>query len=100
MKRNVNDWERIASLVAGSLLLWNAARRPRANRAGATITAAGLIGRRVSGYCPVNHALGRERRRDDTKQALGGDNGIFLRERVTVQASPDRLYRFWQQPAN
>ena len=89
MKRNVNDWERVASVVAASFVLWAAWKRPRGNRAGALVTAAGLLSRGLSGYCLVNAALGRERRRDDTKRALGGDNGIFLRERITVQ-SPAR----------
>jgi uncharacterized membrane protein len=102
MQRNVNDWERIASIAAASFLLWSAwkAKKTGAARTRAAITAAGLIGRAVSGYCPVNAALGRERRRDDTRRALGGGKGTFLRERVIVQAPVEQIYRFWRNPAN
>src|SRR4029079_1010882 len=38
----------------------------------------------------------RARRRDDTRRALGGSHGVFLRERVTVRAPADRLFAFWK----
>jgi len=102
MQRNVNDWERIASITAASFLLWSAWRMKKtgAARARVAMTAAGLIGRAVSGYCPVNAMLGRERSRDDTRRALGGGKGTFLRERVIVRAPIEKLYTFWRDPAN
>ncbi len=48
----------------------------------------------------MNALLGRERRRDDTRRALGGGAGVFLRERVNVNAPASKLFRFWQNPAN
>ena len=105
MQRNVNDWERIASLAAASFLLWSAWKMTKENRTGAArtrtaLTAAGLIARAATGYCPVNAMLGRGRRRDDTRRALGGGRGTFVRERVIVRAPIERLYNFWRDPAN
>jgi uncharacterized membrane protein len=102
MQRNVNDWERVASLAAASFLLWSAwkMKKTGAARVQVVVTAAGLIGRAASGYCPVNAMLGRERRRDDTRRALGGSKGTFLRERVIVRAPVEQLYAFWRNPAN
>jgi uncharacterized membrane protein len=102
MQRNVNDWERIASLAAASFLLWSAwkMKKTGADRARVALTAAGLIGRAASGYCPINAVLGRGRHRDDTRRALGGSRGTFLRERVIVRAPVEKLYSFWRDPAN
>ena len=102
MQRNVNDWERIASLAAASFLLWSAWKRNQrgAARTRTALTAAGLIGRAATGYCPVNAVLGRGRRRDDTRDALRGSRGTFLRERVIVRAPVEKLYSFWRDPAN
>jgi len=75
MKRNVNDWERVATLAAASFLLWSAWKITKTLR-------------------------GRERRRDDTRRALGGSRGTFLRERVIVRAPVGQLYTFWRNPAN
>jgi uncharacterized membrane protein len=102
MQRNVNDWERIASLAAASFLLWSAWKMKQRGgaRTRTALTAAGLIGRAATGYCPVNALLGRERRRDDTRRALSGQRGTFLRERVIVRAPVEKLYSFWRDPAN
>ena len=102
MQRNVNDWERVASLAAASFLLWSAWKMKQrgAARTRVALTAAGLIGRAATGYCPVNALLGRGRQRDDTRQALGGHKGTFLRERVIVRAPVEKLYSFWRDPAN
>lgn len=64
------------------------------------MAAAGLAARGLSGYCPVNAALGRDRRRDDTRRALGGPSGVFLRERVVVRAPIETLFSFWRNPSN
>ena len=100
MQRNVNDWERAASIAAASVLLWSAWKQSGRSRRGPTLAAAGLLARGATGYCPVNALVGRERRRDDTKRALGGGSGVFLRERISVNAPADKLFKFWQNPAN
>lgn len=100
MERNVNDWERVASIATAAFLLWSATKRTGGARRNYALTGASLLARGAAGYCPVNALLGRERRRDDTKHALAGERGIFLRERVVIQAPVEKIFRFWQNPAN
>ena len=71
MRNNLTGLQRAALFGAAAFLAWQAWQR-----------------------------LGRGRRRDDTKRALGGSRGVFLRERVVVLAPVAALYRFWQNPAN
>src|SRR5687767_5274962 len=68
LMRNVSDWERVASVAAGAALLMLAVRRPNARRL-AGLTGVSLLTRGVSGYCPVNAALGRNSVRSDTRVA-------------------------------
>lgn len=94
-KRNVNDWERIASVAAGVGLIAFAVKSPRW-RSTAASTGAGLLARGVSGYCPVNHAIGRERRRDDTRSALGGPRGVRLQDGITIRRPAHELFAYWR----
>jgi uncharacterized membrane protein len=95
---NINDIERTASVVAGTALLIGAIRGNR--RTMKTIAGAGLVARGISGYCPVSSVLGRERRRDDTRLALGGDRGVRIEESITIRRAPRDLYSFWRQLKN
>jgi uncharacterized membrane protein len=99
LARNVNDWERVASVAAGVALFAYAARSAK-HRDGARATGVGLIARGLSGYCPVNAVTGRERTRDNTKRALGGPRGIRVDEVVTINRPPSELYRFWRHLGN
>jgi uncharacterized membrane protein len=96
MKKNVEDWERGLSLAAGVMLLVHGFRSKRMR--GPLLTAGvGLVGRGLTGYCPANAALGRQRRRDDTRVALGGDGGIRLEESVTIARPAAELYERWRR---
>jgi uncharacterized membrane protein len=97
--RNVNDWERAASVAAGAALLYLATRQPRA-RTLAGSAGAGLIARGLTGYCPVSAALGREADRSDTRIALGGSRGLHVYETITIARPPGDLYRFWRDFSN
>jgi uncharacterized membrane protein len=100
MQRNMNDWERAVSVAAAALLGIAALRLARKRRSGLALAAAGLAVRGATGYCPVNAAIGRGRRRDDTREALGGRRGVLLRESTIVHAPADELYDYWSDPAN
>ena len=97
---NIGTWERIASLAAGvGVLALGARRGGRVGRVFST-AGAGLAARGLTGYCPA-HAMARHRRRRrDTRLALGGRRGAFVRESVTVTAPADALYALWREPAN
>lgn len=97
--RNVEGWERAASIAVGvALIAWSARRR---RPFGALATAGvGLIGRGATGFCPVNAAVGRGRRRDDTRAALGGTRGVKLHERIRIARPAAEVYHFWHQVEN
>ena len=65
MERNVNNWERGASIAAGALIAMAGLRARGRMRSSLLSSAAGLAFRGVSGYCPINQLLGRER--DDVR---------------------------------
>lgn len=95
---NVNDFERTASVLAGTALLIGAVRG--GHRTAKTITGAGLVARGLTGYCPVNSMLGRERTRDDTRRALAGGRGVRIEESITIRRAARDLYAFWRQLKN
>jgi uncharacterized membrane protein len=99
MHRNISDWERAASIVAGTLAGALAASQ-RESRGVAGATAGGLLLRGLTGYCPLSAAIGRNTRTPDTKEALGGARGIHVREEITINRPVDEVYRFWRQLSN
>jgi uncharacterized membrane protein len=58
--------------------------------------AAALVGTGIA----VGYMRSRRARRDDTRAALGGSGGILVHEGVTINATPDELYRFWRKLEN
>lgn len=62
--------------------------------------AIGLMARGASGFCPINAAVGRERRRDDTRRALGGSHGIGVQEQVVIARPPREVFDFWNNTRN
>lgn len=99
MHRNVSDWERVASVAAGTALLYLGTRRQPPNRF-ATTTGVGLLARGVSGYCPINAAVGRNADRSNTKVALAGPRGVHVYESITINRPPAELFRFWRDFSN
>ncbi|MEO7189758.1 MAG: SRPBCC family protein [Vicinamibacterales bacterium] len=98
--RNVNDWERMASVLAGAVLMAYAAKQQPKRRQATGAAAVGLLVRGVSGFCPVNAATGRRRRRDDSREALSGSRGIRVEESITINRPVTELYRFWRNLGN
>jgi len=97
---NIGSWERMLSVAAGTGVLALGARRGARMDAALSIAGAALVARGLTGYCP-GHAMARHRRRHrDTRVALGGSRGAFVRESVTVRAPADALYALWRDPDN
>lgn len=97
---NVAEVERWASALGGAALAALAMKQIKEDRpvGGALLAAAGgtLIFRGATGHCPVYAATGIDTAGDDTRTALGGARGVNVEEAVTVNRSPDELYRFWR----
>jgi uncharacterized membrane protein len=95
MAPNVNDWERGVSIAAGALLAVAGLKVRGGTRALMMTAGAGLAVRGLTGYCPINHAIGRRRPSGDTRKALGGSAGVKLEESVTIRRSARELYDMW-----
>jgi uncharacterized membrane protein len=101
IERNVSGLGRAASVAAGLALLAYARRRRSSSRrwrSAAGTLGTGLIGRGVSGYCPVTAALEGERRLDDTKRALGGRRGVNVSESITIGRPAAEIFPWFGQP--
>jgi len=104
MRMNVGKWERVGSIAAGAALLY-VANRQTGRRNAAAATAAGLMFRGLSGYCPVNALVGRDSRRrvlrrQDSRTALAGPRGVHVLESIVVGADPSTVYQFWRNLSN
>jgi len=98
---NVSSGERIACMAAGMALGMFAARARRGSARWVVLSsAAALLGRGATGYCPINHAVGRGRNVGDTREALAGSRGIKIVESVTIRADAQSLYDTWRRLEN
>ncbi len=98
---NVADVERWASAIGGAALAAYGIKHLKdRSPAGAALAAAGtaLIVRGATGHCPMYGAAGinTANGHDDTREHLSGARGVNVEEVVTVNRSPDELYRFWR----
>jgi len=100
---NVSDPERWLSVIAGSALA--AFGLTRRSIGGFALAAAGgaLVWRGATGHCDIYHALGISTAGDDADDrqvSVPYGKGIRVEKSVTINASPERLYRFWRNFEN
>lgn len=89
---NVGSNERLLTFVAGAGLLGYAWR---SGSKALGVASAGMLLRGATGYCPGYAALGVNH--SDSKQALSGSRGVHIQESITINASPEQVYRFWRR---
>jgi uncharacterized membrane protein len=100
---NVGRSERWISGVAGAALAaYGIRRRPLR---GVLIPLAGaLLGRAITGRCPVNRALGRNtaagHERWGPVSSLGHGEGIRVEQTVRIGRPAEELFRFWRNLEN
>jgi uncharacterized membrane protein len=99
MRANISDWERAGSIIAATALGALAASR-REGRALAAASAGGLLLRGITGYCPLSAAMGRDTRQSDTRDALGGQRGVHVRESITIARPVAQVFAFWRDFSN
>lgn len=100
---NVGTAERWISGVAAAALAALAIRRGRGGLHGAALPLAGvLLGRAVTGRCPVNQAIGRNSARDRVSPvaSLGRGEGLRVEQTVRIGRPAEELYRFWRNLEN
>jgi uncharacterized membrane protein len=100
---NVGRGERWISGLAGAALGAYALRSRRLRRFLLPLAGA-LVGRALTGRCPVNRALGRNSARGEGRvspvASLGPGEGIRVEQTVRVSRPPEELYRFWRNLEN
>jgi uncharacterized membrane protein len=99
---NISDMERWVSMGTGIALaaLGISRRRP----SGYVLAALGamVFRRGITAHCDVYQALGKNTAGGggDTRAALGGSAGVLVEESVTINRSPEELFRFWRNLEN
>lgn len=100
-EKNVNEPERWISVVAGSALA--AYGLKLRSIPGLVLSALGgvLVWRGATGHCPVYETLGFSTSNGNDRQvSVPYGRGVRVEKSVTVNASPEELYRFWRNFEN
>jgi uncharacterized membrane protein len=92
------DVENWLALGTGALLLLAGASRRSAAGVCLAASSAPLLYRGVTGYWPG--IVNGQRRRENTKTALGGQRGIHVRESVRLEMPVADVYRYWRRLEN
>jgi len=102
MEHNVGEADRLLSLAVGGYLTVTGLTGRRVNLL-STLVGGALLYRAVSGHCAILQALGantcrREGHGPATVIEAGG--GVRVEHSVTVNKSPEEMYRFWRKLEN
>ena len=101
--RNVGRRERWISAVAAAAVAAYGLRRRRRRQILLPIAGA-LIGRAVTGRCPVNGMLGRNTALDDGPSSpvtsVRRGEGVRVDERIVLNRPRGEVYRFWRRLEN
>ena len=96
---NISGTGRMVSTLAGVALA--AAGYQRSNRT-LGLLGLGLLGRGVSGWCPVTAAVERNtaHHEDSTKRRLGGSRGVIVEDAIRVYRPISEVYDYWRNLEN
>ncbi|HJU06698.1 MAG TPA: SRPBCC family protein [Nitrospiraceae bacterium] len=97
--QNVGETERWISLIGGGALALYGLTRLSAR--GLLIAGLGgaLASRGLTGHCSVYQALGVDTA-DGSRQKVRTSQAVKVEQRITVNRSPDEVYRFWRNFKN
>jgi uncharacterized membrane protein len=93
---NVDNQERAGSILAGAACIAAALSRSRLSRWLLFGIGASLVSRGASGYCPLFHALGIDRRDLRERDGVPGNQGLRIEHTVDIQCPAPDLYLFWR----
>lgn len=97
---NVGDAERVASALAGGALMYYGIKRRSAGGAGMAVAGGDLIYRGISGHCNLYRLLGIYTGRRSRSTSVPYPVGIRVDKSITINRSPEELFRFWRDPEN
>ena len=103
--RNVGETERFVSGMIGGTLLLRSVMRPSFWGGLGALVGIALVHRGVTGRCAVYGSLGIDTSQNQDTSGLGRhkvrtDRAIKMEESITIDRSPQDLYRFWRQVEN
>jgi len=93
-KPNISSTEKWVSALAGTALA--IAGFKRSNTA-LRLAGFGFLARGLSGFCPVNAAIGRNTASSDTRQALSGPRGVRVETSSTIYRPAHEIYAYWRE---
>jgi uncharacterized membrane protein len=92
---NVGTIGRWGSIISGAALAAYGLKRRSLGGAALTLVGAGLMYRGVTGSCQIYQALGI-----NTSRESGATQVIEVEKVITIDKSPEELYRFWRRFEN
>ena len=96
--KNVDDVERVMSVIGGTALaLWGLSRFSM-TRLSIAAVGASLVYRGVTGYCSLYQKLGLSTA--DEREGIRGNLGTKVERAIVVYAQPERVFKFWRNFAN
>lgn len=99
--KNVSDLERILSVAGGSALALYGLSRGTLGGVALALGATGLVCRGVAGHCYVYQALGINTAESrGPRTSIPATQGVKLEKTITINRSPEDLYRFWRNFSN
>jgi uncharacterized membrane protein len=96
--KNVDDLERVMSIIAGTALALFGLKRFSLTRLGLAAVGAKMIHRGITGHCPLYQKLGVATTREG--EAVRGNLGTKIERSIVVYAPVDKVNRFWRNFAN
>jgi uncharacterized membrane protein len=100
---NVGTTERVASVVGGSALAVYGLSRKSLGGVALALLGGALLHRGATGHCEVYHVLGMTTADEtdlDSNTSVAYGRGIRVDEAVTINRSPEEVYRFWRRLEN
>lgn len=92
---NVGMMGRWGSIVSGAALVAHGLKRRSLGGAALTLAGAALVYRGVTGSCQIYRALGINTSQDGTATRV-----LEVKKVITINKSPEELYRFWHRFEN
>ena len=96
--KNVDDIERVISVVAGTALALFGLKRFSLTRLGLAAVGGSLVYRGVTGFCSLYDKLGVTT--VDNREGVRGNLGKKVERSIIVYADREKVYRFWRNFAN
>jgi uncharacterized membrane protein len=97
---NVSDTERWLSLIGGGVLGIFGLTRGTLPGFGLAALGGALIYRGLSGHCPAYGSLGIDTADHSQAASIPAGQGVKLTRAVTINRSPEDLFRFWRNFEN